>query len=248
MTIRSAGRRVGPFVNRVLALAVMLAAVATLGVAVGSAAPSQSPKLFGSIGDDGISVRDASGARVTKLDPGSYDLEVDDSSDFHNFHLQGPGVDVATGVDFVGKRSFAITLSDGSYIYICDVHPISLRGSFSVGNVPAPEPAPKPTPGVVTPASKLVLTSGAGIHDHAEDVRGRSRQETEDGDVQVAVRDRARIHDAHLVAPGFDRRTTVPFVGTQTWRVKLTKPGTLRFLCDPHAAQGMRGSAKIVRA
>jgi plastocyanin len=234
-------------VNRVLALVVLLAALATLGAAVGSAAPSQSPTLFGSIGDDGISVRDASGARVTKLDPGTYDLEVDDSSDFHNFHLQGPGVDVATGVDFVGKRSFAITLSDGSYIYICDVHPISLRGSFSVGNVPAPEPAPKPTPGVVTPASKLVLTSGPGFTITLKTSAGAAVKKLKTGTYTVAVRDRARIHDAHLVAPGFDRRTTVPFVGTQTWRVKLAKPGTLRFLCDPHAAQGMRGSATIVR-
>jgi plastocyanin len=38
----------------------------------------------------------------------------------------------------------------------------------------------------------------------------------------------------------------VPFVGTQTWRMKLAKAGTLRFFCDPHASAGMRGSAKIV--
>jgi hypothetical protein len=29
--------------------------------------------------------------------------------------------------------------------------------------------------------------------------------------------------------------------------VKLARVGTLRFLCDPHAVDGMRGSAKIVR-
>ena len=233
--------------NRVLATAVALASFGALGTAVGSAAPIQSPKLFGLIGDDGISVRDASGVRVSKLDPGTYDLEVDDSSDFHNFHLQGPGVDVATGVEFVGKSSFTITLADGLYLYICDVHPVSLRGSFTVGTVPTPQPAPKPAPGVVTPASRLVLTSGPGFTITLKTSAGATVRKLKTGTYTVVVRDRARIHDAHLVAPGFDRKTTVPFMGTQTWRVKLTKTGTLRFLCDPHAAQGMRGSAKIVR-
>jgi plastocyanin len=35
--------------------------------------------------------------------------------------------------------------------------------------------------------------------------------------------------------------------GTQTWKVRLAKTGTLRFLCDPRALVGMKGSAKIVR-
>jgi plastocyanin len=28
--------------------------------------------------------------------------------------------------------------------------------------------------------------------------------------------------------------------------VKVAKAGTFRFLCDPHASQGMKGSAKVV--
>jgi plastocyanin len=50
-----------------------------------------------------------------------------------------------------------------------------------------------------------------------------------------------------VIAPGYNRRTTLAFRGTQTWRVALRRTGTLRFLCDPHAAEGMRGSARIVR-
>jgi plastocyanin len=61
------------------------------------------------------------------------------------------------------------------------------------------------------------------------------------------VRDRSRIHNAHVVAPGFDRKATFPFLGTQTWTIALKRTGTFRFLCDPHAVLGMRGSAKIVR-
>ena len=67
------------------------------------------------------------------------------------------------------------------------------------------------------------------------------------GTYTVTVRDRSRIHLAHVRAPGFDRTTTLPFQGTQRWRARLARTGTLRFLCDPHVLQGMRGSAKIVR-
>jgi len=234
--------------GRVLLVAALLLAGALLAASGSAARPVQETTLFGSIGDAGITVRDAQGTRVTHLDPGSYRLEVDDESDFHNFHLQGPGVDVSTGVEFVGKLSFTISLSDGQYLYVCDVHPISLRGSFAVGSTPAPTPTPppKPTGGVVTPASKLVLTAGPGFTITLKTSRGATVKKLRTGTYTVTVRDRARIHDAHLVAPGFDRRTTVPFVGTQTWRVKLKRPGTLRFLCDPHAAQGMKGSAKIL--
>ena len=56
------------------------------------------------------------------------------------------------------------------------------------------------------------------------------------GTYTVTVRDRSTMHNAHIVAPGFNRKTTVPFVGTQSWKVKLAKVGTLRFLCDPHAS------------
>lgn len=233
--------------GRILVVVALLVGGVFLAASRSSAGPVQETTLFGSIGDSGITVRDAQGTRVTRLDPGSYRLEVDDQSDFHNFHLQGPGVDVATGVEFVGRSSFNITLADGSYIYICDVHPISLRGSFTVGNVPTPEPAPKPPAGVVTPASKLVLTSGPGFTITLKTSAGASVKKLKTGTYTVTVRDKARIHDAHLIAPGFDRRTTVPFTGTQRWKVKLAKPGTLRFLCDPHASQGMRGSARIVR-
>ncbi len=128
------------------------------------------------------------------------------------------------------------------------MHPISLRGSFTVGNAPTPTPTPTPKPpsGVVTPASKLVLTSGPGFTITLKTPVGATVKKLRTGTYTVTVRDRAPIHDAHLIAPGFDKRTTVPFVGTQNWKVRLKKPGTLRFLCDPHAAQGMKGSAKIV--
>jgi plastocyanin len=66
------------------------------------------------------------------------------------------------------------------------------------------------------------------------------------GTYTVVVRDRSAIHNAHLVAPGANRTTTVPYTGTRTWKVTLARAGTLSFLCDPHARQGMRGSATLI--
>jgi len=229
--------------RRSLVVAALLLAGVLLGASRSSAGQTQGTALFGSIGDAGITVTDSQGARVTHLDPGSYHLTVNDQSDFHNFHLQGPGVDVTTGVEFIGKLTFDVNLSDGTYIYICDVHPMSLRGSFAVGNAPTPEPSPAPKP---SPA-KLVLTSGPGFSIKLKTSAGKAVKTLKTGTYTVVVRDRSASHNAHVIAPGFNRATTVPFVGTKTWKVKLAKPGALRYQCDIHAAEGMRGSAKIVR-
>ena len=64
---------------------------------------------------------------------GSYTLVVDDQSSAHNFHLTGPGVDVATDVGGEGEESFAIELQAGEYTYVCDPHASQMRGSFTVG-------------------------------------------------------------------------------------------------------------------
>jgi plastocyanin len=93
----------------------------------------------------------------------------------------------------------------------------------------------------------LLLTSGPSPRITLRTAAGRAVTRLGVGSYTVAVRDRSRLHNARIVAPGVRRATTVPFVGRATWRVRLARPGTLRFLCDPHASQGMRGSARIVR-
>ncbi|HXG77106.1 MAG TPA: hypothetical protein VNJ53_11085 [Gaiellaceae bacterium] len=226
---------------RLLVCAVALAAL--LGAADGAAVRAQVPKLVGSVGPDFvIGLRDAQGNRVTQLDPGTYEIEVRDASDFHSFHLRGPGVDERTQVEFTGTVTWTVTFREGRYTYQCDPHP-GLAGSFTVGTPPAPAPAP----GVVTPKTRLVLTSGPSEVITLRTAAGKNVTRLTTGTYSVTVRDRSRSHDARLRAPGYDRATTVPFVGTQRWRVRLARTGTLRFLCDPHAADGMRGSARIVR-
>ena len=72
------------------------------------------------------------GRPVHRLAPGRYAITVRDRSPIHNFHLRGPGVNVATGVEFVGKRTFVVTLRRGTYRYVCDPHAGFMRGSFVV--------------------------------------------------------------------------------------------------------------------
>lgn len=232
--------------TRAVALAVALTVAALLAATNGAAVRAENPKLFGSVGQ-GIVLRDAQGNRVTKLDPGTYDIEVEDQSDFHTFHLTGPGVNERTEVDFTGTVNWTVTFRDGNYIYYCDVHPLSLRGAFVAGN-PPPEPEPTPTPTtVVTPKSRLVLTAGPSEVITLKTSAGKTVKTMKRGTYTVTVRDRGRIHNAHLVAPGYNRKTTpLTYLGTQTWKVKLARVGALRFYCDPHRLTGMRGSVKIV--
>lgn len=218
-------------------------AAALVGAADGAAVRAQSPKLFGTVGPGAtIVLRDAQGNNVRNVDPGTYDIEVRDLSDEHNFHLQGPGgVNRETPVEGTATETWTVTLVQGTYTYVCDPHQSTMRGSFTVGDPPTTT-TPKP----VTQKTKLVLTSGPGPTITLQTGGGKTVKSMRLGTYAVTVRDRATNHNARIAAPGFKKATTVPFVGTQTWKVKLAKVGTLKFLCDPHSLVGMRGSAKIV--
>jgi plastocyanin len=227
----------------VLAFALFTLA-AVLAAASGEAVEAQNPKLVGSVGPDfEIALRDAQGNRVTKLDPGTYDIEVRDLSDFHSFHLEGPGVDERTEVAFTGTVQWTVTFRDGNYEAHCDPHP-DLATKFVVGNPTTTQP---PTGNVVTARSRLVLTSGPAEVITLKTATGKVVKTMKLGTYNVTVRDRSRIHNAHVIAPGFNKKTTLTFVGTQRWKVPLKRTGRLRFLCDPHAITGMKGSARIVR-
>lgn len=226
--------------------AAVLAVVSLLGAAEGAAVQAQNPKLFGSVGPGfEIALNDAQGNRVTKLDPGTYSIEIQDRSDLHSFHLEGPGVDERTGVDTEGVVTWTVTFRDGNYTYHCDPHP-QIAGKLVVGNPPAQ--APPAAPPAVTARTKLVVTAGPQDVITLKTAAGAAVKRMKLGTYKVTVRDRGRDHNVHIVAPGYNRKTQpLSYRGTQTWSVKLARTGTFKFLCDPHAALGMRGSAKIVR-
>src|ERR671935_1390003 len=102
-----------------IALVTLLAALA-LPSAV---ARADNPKLVAVVGTNDafvISLRDASGNLVTQLEPGTYDIAVSDRSEEHNFHLKGPGVDMATAIGSKQETTWTVTIGTGPYSYVCD--------------------------------------------------------------------------------------------------------------------------------
>jgi len=73
---------------------------------------------------------------------------------------------------------------------------------------------------------------------------GKDLKTIKAGTYTIKVQDKSNIHDFHLKGPGLNKSTTVPFTGTQTWKITL-KPGKYTYQCDPHAAGGMKGSFKV---
>jgi plastocyanin len=81
-----------------------------------------------------ITLTTADGAPVETLSAGSYELQVEDMSSAHNFHLTGPGgVDVSTDVGETGTQSFNVDVTSGTYEFVCDPHASQMNGSFEVG-------------------------------------------------------------------------------------------------------------------
>jgi plastocyanin len=188
---------------RVLAAA---AVVVLLGGA--AAARAADPVLTADVGSNdsfNISLDDPGGAKVTHLDPGTYTLVVHDRSSFHNFHLSGPGVDVATDPDFVGDKSFTVTLVDGTYFFQCDPHSSQMKGKFTVGAVSEPA-APVKLAASIGPGAKFALKPAAGLAA---------------GKYAITVADRSATDGFRLKGPGVSKATGVRFKGTVTWTVTL---------------------------
>ena len=213
-------------------------------LALATSAPAgaqQNVQLRGTVGPGfSISLTNAAGNRVTNLDPGTYDITVRDLSVEHNFHLRGPGgVDEATVVETESTVTWTVTLVEGRYTFVCDPHATmaSMRGAFTVGTPAPPPPRVRRLQALVGPGYTISTRTLAGAR-----VRTYTR-----GRVDLIVRDRSRAHNFHLIGPGVNRRTTVRFRGTVTWRLTLRR-GTYRFLCDPHArdpVRPMRGSFRV---
>jgi hypothetical protein len=107
-------------------------------------APLAQPDLIGTVGPaQRIELFRSDGRTVTTLAPGTYSIQVHDFSESHNFHLSGPGVNLWTQVGNIEHPVWTLTLRTGRYTFLCDAHAGTMKGSFTVGNVPPP-PAAKP--------------------------------------------------------------------------------------------------------
>jgi plastocyanin len=90
---------------------------------------------------------------------------------------------------------------------------------------------------------KLVGTSGPGFSIEVTK-GGKDVKKLTHGTYKIVVHDKSTAHNFHLFGPGLSKKTTVPFVGTQTWTVKLKK-GKYTYQCDIHFAVGMKGSFRV---
>lgn len=86
-------------------------------------------------------------------------------------------------------------------------------------------------------AGKLSATVGPGF------TITMSAKTVKAGTYTISVHDLSNIHDFHLTGPGVNKATTVAGVKTSSWTVTL-KPGTYKFVCDPHATI-MKGVLKV---
>lgn len=225
----------------VLAVLALAPPVAMYALASPGAAAADG-KLLATVGPGPtIGLVDEAGAMVTRLAPGTYTIEIDDRSAEHNFHLIGPGgVSAGTTIAFVGVTTITVTLGDGEYTYVCDAHAYDMLGRFAVGNPPSTPTTTSPPP--APPSNRLVATVGPGPTITLTR-GGRKVTALRRGVYRITVRDRSRLHNFHLIGPGISRKTGVPFVGTQTWRVTL-RPGLYRYRCNPHVGF-MRGTVRV---
>ena len=70
-----------------------------------------------------------------------------------------------------------------------------------------------------------------------------NKQTVKAGTYTMVIHDKSNIHNFRLTGPGVNKLTSVPWVGTQTWTVKLKK-GVYKFVCDPHATI-MKGVLRV---
>jgi plastocyanin len=90
---------------------------------------------------------------------------------------------------------------------------------------------------------KLSGTTGPGFTITLKSA-GKAVKTLKAGSYTIVVADKSSIHNFHVFGPGVNKKTTVPFVGTKTWTVRL-KPGKYTFQCDIHAAVGMKGTFRV---
>ena len=200
----------------------LMSVVAFVAVSIPTAAASApNVTLTGVVGPGfSISLKKADGSNVTYLDPGTYDISVTDNSIEHNFHLTGPGVDMATLVETTGTTTWTVTFTDGTYNYRCDPHAASMRGSFTVGNVPPPPPPPGRLSGkVTTRAISLNTASGSRVRSVVENT------------YRLTVADVSKKQNFHLIGPGVNRKTSVKGKTRVTWTIQL-KPGKYTYRSD----------------
>lgn len=200
---------------------IALVTLLTALVLPSAVAEADNPKLVAVVGTNDafvISLRDAGGNLVTQLAPGTYDIAVSDRSEQHNFHLKGPGVDMSTPVGEKQETTWTVTIGEGRFTYVCDVHSSQMRGYFLAGAI-----APTPFTASVGPKKTISLRPKSALP----------------GPALITVNDRSKTDNFHLTGPGVNNKTGLKTRGKATWTVTLV-PGRYTYKSDK--TKKLRGS------
>jgi plastocyanin len=212
-----------------LALTLSLAAISIPAAATG--APNVT--LTGVVGPGfNISLKNPDGTSVSHLDPGTYDISVTDNEITHNFHLRGPGVDMATDVEGISTVTWTVTITDGTYTYLCDAHPVQMKKTFTAGAVQPPPPPQPPVKlsGKVTSKAISLKKGGTRVKSVAQ------------GKFKVTVSDTSKTQNFHLRGPGVNKLTGIKARSTATWTLRL-KQGKYTYRSDK--SRKLRGSFTV---
>lgn len=92
--------------------------------------------------------------------------------------------------------------------------------------------------------TKLVGTTGPGFTITLKKAGVKVRT-LKHGKYTITVNDKSTLHDFRLKGPGLNKLITgLAFKGSKTVTVTL-KIGKYTYLCDPHVAQGMKGTFRV---
>jgi hypothetical protein len=219
----------------------LVAALAAIGLVVpgaGSAGGSLQNDLTATVGSPtvpesfAINLTDSTGAKVSHLDPGTYTITVHDYATTHNFALSGPGVTQASDIDRAETLTWVVQIGNGTYTYICQAHPNTMRGSFTAGTV-ATKPAPKKLVARVGPTRSISLKTASGA---------RVKRVTA-GRYKISVRDASKLDNFHLIGSGVNKKTGIKARTTTTWSVTF-RSGPVRYRSD--ASKKLRGSFAVI--
>ena len=101
-----------------------------------------------------------------------------------------------------------------------------------------------PTVGAGETATRLAGVTGPGFTITLKKGTARVRS-LRAGSYTITVRDKSSAHNFRLKGPGLNRQITgLAFRGTKTVTVRLRR-GTYTYQCDPHIAQGMKGTFRV---
>ena len=166
-----------------------------------------------------ISLRNADGTNVSRLDPGTYDISVTDNSIEHNFHLRGPGVDRARASRQRARCRGPSRLRTGTTPSSARCTPLQMKGAFTVGNAPPPPSPPGKLSGKVTARTITLMNGGSRVRSVTENT------------YKVTISDSSNKQNFHLTGPGVNKKTGVAAKAKKTWSLNL-KPGKYTYRSD----------------